>query len=1087
MGVKIMRITGLVVLLVASLLSFTLPVSAAAPSWLAVSIPGTEGYQLGPSGVDIRDLAVTSDGATIYAAPGDSIADRFVFRSDDTGVSWVAQRIYIAADLVAVAPDNADMAAVAGKTNPSVYFTTDGGITWRSPGAIRSTSGNFVDTIHDIAISEAADGAHYLAVAGEEAGGVGNVWYCEIGGENPEWQETSVRPGFIATRTVRALAFSPDFPEDNVLVTVAETVDKLVNLQAFSFAAQAWNTQAGFAGYPVTLLEYDAVDQIASASIALSPEYAGDEEDSRLAFIGLTVNGDKAASGVYRVKDITCEPLVTGINVHSITFDGDVLLAAAYDSNTVYRSTNPLARTPTLRPNFTMKGPGGEDRVVIAWAGDVVAAGASGDESAFAISSNGGLTFNDVSLIDTELSNLSDVAVSEDGDTFYLASDDGDDLSLWRNKSSWQRVFSQTDTAGYIIRLVPGEPEVIYLAEKSGEKIYRSPDGGDGEWSARICPLSIQDMAVESSRVVYALSAEGKVIKTRSAGSKWDTAVATGLDEDTGHMLVSGGTDILFAGSSDGYVAYSMDGGSSWKKIAQRIQSGAGRVQVIPDKDFASNKMIYAACDNPGRKVMRWQIGTSTRWTDIFRNNMNDGIYGLAVEDNALYALTYNSNAMQSKLWRCRLPATVSLSSAEWESSVTSAATDASDAYVAFNASPWALKSSSGGKLWAIKTNGVNRLYRIDDVMTELALQAPDDGYVVPVNQVTGIAQDIIFVWKRALDATEYELSIALDEEFKVPIAQITVASDDSTVSLFVGPQAEGATKLGLSTGMTYYWKVQLTEPLFRIGSEPRTFHVGSLELTPPVIIERPPPPVISVPPPPPQTIPFPAIELPPQTPPPSVVILPAPEPPPPAMPGYIWAIIAAGAVIVLTVMAYILLTFMDRFLIFWLRKGRYRWSRWRRKRFEAKYEKQPLPAADSLEQIETLLKQVTWTMDGPLHLFDAISYPQTVWAKKKDDCDGFAVLAAALLQQWQPDSRPVLVTAMLRPVRKSHTVCAFNVPGAGLWFFDNYTLRRGQYRTYADIAAEVRGKARLVCWDAVEPDTLQILEFHVEQRQSGQ
>ena len=1086
MGVKIMRITGLVVLLVASLLSFTLPVSAAAPSWLAVSIPGTEGYQLGPSGVDIRDLAVTSDGATIYAAPGDSVADRFVFKSDDTGVSWVAQRIYIAADLVAVAPDNADMAAVAKKTDPSVYFTTDGGVTWHSPGAIRSTSGNFVDTIHGIAISEATDGTHYLAVAGEEAGGVGNVWYCEIDGKNPEWQETSVRPGFIATRTVRALAFSPDFPEDNVLVTVAGTVDKLVNLQVFSFAAQAWNTQAGFAGYPVTLLEYDAVDQITSASIALSPEYAGDEEDSRLAFVGLTVNGDKAASGVYRVKDTTCELLVTGINVHSIAFDGDVLLAAAYDSNTVYRSTNPLARTPTLRPNFTMKGPGGEDRVVIAWAGGVVAAGTSGDESAFAISSNGGLTFNDVSLIDTELSNLSDVAVSEDGDTFYLASDDGDDLSLWRNKSSWQRVLSQTDTAGYIIRLAPGEPEVIFLAEKSGEKIYRSPDGGDREWSARTCPLSIQDMAVESSRVVYALSAEGEVTKS-SAGSKWDTAVATELDEDTGHMLVSGGTDILFAGSSDGYVAYSMDGGSSWKKISRRIQSGAGRVQVIPDKDFASNKMIYAACDNPGRKVMRWQIGTSTGWTDIFRNNMNDGIYGLAVEDNALYVLTYNPNAMQSKLWQCRLPATVSLSSAKWESSGTSAETDASDAYVDFNASPRALKSSSGGKLWAIKTNGVNRLYRIDDVMTELALQAPDDGYVVPVNRVTGIAQDITFRWKRLLDATEYELSIALDEEFKVPIAQITVASDSSPVVLFVGPAATGAAQVDFSAGMTYYWKVQLTEPLFRIGSEPRTFHVGSLELTPPVIIERPPPPVISVPPPPPQTIPFPAIELPPQTPPPSVVITPAPELPPPAMPGYIWAIIAAGAVIVLTVMAYILLTFMDRFLIFWLRKGRYRWSRWRRKRFEAKYEKQPLPAADSLEQIEASLKQVTWTMDGPLHLFDAISYPQTVWAKKKDDCDGFAVLAAVLLQQWQPDSRPVLVTAMLRPVRKSHTVCAFNVPGAGLWFFDNYTLRRGQYRTYADIAAEVRGKARLVCFDVVEPDTLQILEFHVERRQSGQ
>ena len=83
--------------------------------------------------------------------------------------------------------------------------------------------------------------------------------------------------------------------------------------------------------------------------------------------------------------------------------------------------------------------------------------------------------------------------------------------------------------------------------------------------------------------------------------------------------------------------------------------------------------------------------------------------------------------------------------------------------------------------------------------------------------------------------------------------------------------------------------------------------------------------------------------------------------------------------------------------------------------------------------------------MDGPLHLYDSISYPQTVWARKKDDCDGFAILAAALLQRWEPSSRPVLLTAMLRPMRRSHTVCVFNVPGAGLWFFDNGTLRRAQ------------------------------------------
>jgi hypothetical protein len=170
----------------------------------------------------------------------------------------------------------------------------------------------------------------------------------------------------------------------------------------------------------------------------------------------------------------------------------------------------------------------------------------------------------------------------------------------------------------------------------------------------------------------------------------------------------------------------------------------------------------------------------------------------------------------------------------------------------------------------------------------------------------------------------------------------------------------------------------------------------------------------------------------------------------------------------------------VDRFLILWLGKGRYKWSRLRRRACEAKYLKVSLPQPNSLDDIATLLKQVKWTMDGPLHLYDSISYPQTVWAKKRDDCDGFAVLAAALLKLWQLDSSPTLVTVMLRPVRSSHTLCVFRASGGILWFFDNGSLRRGDFRTYAEVVAELKGQSKLVCWDVVDPDTLQTLEFHI-------
>jgi hypothetical protein len=169
----------------------------------------------------------------------------------------------------------------------------------------------------------------------------------------------------------------------------------------------------------------------------------------------------------------------------------------------------------------------------------------------------------------------------------------------------------------------------------------------------------------------------------------------------------------------------------------------------------------------------------------------------------------------------------------------------------------------------------------------------------------------------------------------------------------------------------------------------------------------------------------------------------------------------------------------IDAFLIWWLKKGRYRWSRLRRRLCEAKYRSLKLPAANSLEEIELLLKQITWSMDGPLHLFDSISYPQVVWVKKKDDCDGFAILAAGLLGDWQPECQPVLITAMLRPMRFSHTVCGFREPDGRLRFFDNGNLRRKYLQEYIEIVSDIQGASRLVCWDVVDPNTLQTLEFH--------
>ena len=166
-------------------------------------------------------------------------------------------------------------------------------------------------------------------------------------------------------------------------------------------------------------------------------------------------------------------------------------------------------------------------------------------------------------------------------------------------------------------------------------------------------------------------------------------------------------------------------------------------------------------------------------------------------------------------------------------------------------------------------------------------------------------------------------------------------------------------------------------------------------------------------------------------------------------------------------------------FFRWWLRSGRYPWSRFRRRYCESGYLDTILPEVHTLAEIQNCLTNITWTMDGLFHLFDAISYPQTVWSKKKDDCDGFSILAATLLRQWNQDTKPVLLTVLMWPMKKSHTVCAFVMPGQKLWYFDNSSLRQGDFHSYAEIAARVRGDHELICWDVADPEKLETIDFH--------
>ncbi len=169
----------------------------------------------------------------------------------------------------------------------------------------------------------------------------------------------------------------------------------------------------------------------------------------------------------------------------------------------------------------------------------------------------------------------------------------------------------------------------------------------------------------------------------------------------------------------------------------------------------------------------------------------------------------------------------------------------------------------------------------------------------------------------------------------------------------------------------------------------------------------------------------------------------------------------------------------IDAFLRWWLHDGRYGWSKLRRRVFEQKYLKTQLPSVNSLEDVGNCLKQITWTLDNAFFLFDCVSYPQRTWATKKDDCDGFASLAAALINSWNPSLNPVMVSAIVHPIENAHTVCAFRYEGSTR-FFNNENLDGDKFNSYEEVIKKFLDPGdKLVCWDVRDPKTFAMVEFH--------
>jgi hypothetical protein len=895
---------ALTLMLLGSLIGASVPTSAGTLSWSAFSpVPSTTSSVLAP-GVSVTDLAVYGDGEIIYAGSNTSA----LYKSTDRGVTWSTISVTAnATDLVAVAPDDGDMVVYVDQTDLKVRVTTDGGTNWGILGvpAIGSVT---MDDINDIDISAASAGTNYVAVAGED-GTLAKVLTYNIGSASPAWKDISGISGggfwaSSANASAVALAYSPNFASDQVLAVVtatwtntsADAYEDYVKLELFSENQDVWNSTGTFDGYAATIISNDGLTgEPTACSIGLAPDYLGGDDSMRLAYVGITLAGDsdaQANNGVWRMSDTVAKGLKTGtaVQAKSVAFDGTTLVAGRNDNNTTYYCADPTATTPTVSTTGSLKRPGSSETctaTVVAWAGADVVAGTSGVESAFSVSRNNGKSYNDISLIDTDLTAKTDVAVSSDGSVVYMATDNGSTRgSLWRYASSWERVLAVAKD-GLIIREAPDDPDVVYVADQGSTQVYYTGDGGVERWQSRTSRYAVQDLAVETdgATVYIIVASNGKVSKSTNAGFTWGSAKSTNLT--SGNMLTSLSEGNLLAASGDGYVSYSTDSGDTWTKIGKQVGDSGNNV-VATASGLASGDFIYTALQTTDKNIYRWEIDSSTYWKSIYSDTDTYQAYGIILEDGVLYVNTANSEASQT--FRTLGP---TWSPNVYWSTMTSGAV--------FNRTPQGL-AVGGGKLWAIDTETADVLYSYTDTLTEAApkLVGPKQDFANGINPISGNLLDMTFVWEKPSDeVTSYVLVLAYDQSFDEEVKDFTISSSSTTVSAVVGGSATN--EYAFQPDSVYFWRVRVASdgPIRSPWSEVRRFSTAEATVTPPVTVEVPPPspaPEIKVEVPPPTQVNIPAA--------------PAPAVPEPLMPAWAWmTIIIIGAILVIALIVLIVRT----------------------------------------------------------------------------------------------------------------------------------------------------------------------------------
>jgi hypothetical protein len=626
----------------------------------------------------------------------------YLLKSTDSAATWKSITKGIKAEIdkkglgniteleaVACDADNPDFVAVALNVSAGslhVFISNDGGSTFRDTGEVD------LDGAYDLEVSPAVDNVHDIAIGGY-AGSEGKIFRNQaIGGIGTGWEDTSTSlyPGWQSCSWVEDIQFSPSWSTDHgiLAVTVYQNASYDVYLQTGIWGdTEAWNNDA---------ISIDAVPIVTgvsnvdyeTAGITLPTDYKATDKNKRCVWVWVNYYDDVDGwvGVIFRVEytsasaisvdpigmQIDGNPELTNVSYLGTIASGKAIVGLLYGEQEccagvqVYRKSDitDMDTCPSCLPwEPACKPPTGVYGMAAFFVSPTkayaVALGNKGyyDEGAWSVSweddtTDVGEVWNQLSLIDTNIDYLSDVAVSPDCNKMWLVSINlggrekqeycGCD-SVWLKavnlpeaaeySGKWLRTWTGQLTSTFaddgepewgLLRLPPDgitgnltadeiAGETVYLVDYYTNTVYWDTVETLGCWDHCNAPklTNIVDLAVKDASTIYALDANGMVAMSDDL-CNWHTPVDSLV---CGYTIAVHG-DYVLVGGDNGDVSYSDDGGATFTLLED--VSDNGYVTVAFDSYFDDNNVIYAAlADSDDNGIYRWVIGTSTEWEDI--------------------------------------------------------------------------------------------------------------------------------------------------------------------------------------------------------------------------------------------------------------------------------------------------------------------------------------------------------------------------------------------------------------------------------------------------------------------------------------